>query len=46
MWEELKISQDDAIAVIASHPDDECLGASFGPVKITIGQICRMLHEG
>ena len=26
MWEELKISQDDVIAVIAPHPDDECLG--------------------
>ncbi len=26
---EIKISHDDVIAVIAPHPDDECLGASF-----------------
>ncbi len=29
MWEELKLSHDDVIAVVAPHPDDECLGASF-----------------
>lgn len=28
MWEELKFDRDDVIAVIAPHPDDECLGAS------------------
>ncbi|MBQ6318874.1 MAG: PIG-L family deacetylase [Lachnospiraceae bacterium] len=29
MWEEIKISQDDVVAVVAPHPDDECLGASY-----------------
>lgn len=29
MWKEIQISQDDTVAVIAPHPDDECLGASF-----------------
>jgi LmbE family N-acetylglucosaminyl deacetylase len=28
MWEELKLSPEDVIAVIAPHPDDECLGAA------------------
>ena len=28
MVEELKFREDDRIAVIAPHPDDECLGAA------------------
>ena len=28
MWEELRFDENDVIAVIAPHPDDECLGAS------------------
>ena len=28
MWEEMRFEKDDVIAVIAPHPDDECLGAS------------------
>lgn len=28
MWEKLEFTADDRIAIIAPHPDDECLGAS------------------
>ena len=28
MFEEIEISENDRIAVIAPHPDDECIGAA------------------
>ena len=33
MWEEIQFRKEDKIAVIAPHPDDECLGASSALLK-------------
>lgn len=46
MWEELKISDDDVIAVIAPHPDDECLGTSFILLTVPERTDVYMLTDG
>ncbi len=46
MWEELKISHDDLIAVIAPHPDDECLGASFALLTVPERTDVYVLSDG
>ncbi len=50
MWEEIIFEDDDRIAVIAPHPDDECLGAAaallLAPAKTDIYVLTDGSHGG
>ena len=50
MWEEIIFEDDDRIAVIAPHPDDECLGAAaallLAPAKTDIDVLTDGSHGG
>ncbi len=46
MTEELVFDENDVIAVIAPHPDDECLGASAALIKMTDKTDIYVLSDG
>ena len=46
MTEELKFNEDDKIAIIAPHPDDECYGASFPLITMPERTDVYVLSDG
>lgn len=46
MREELKFNEDDKIAIIAPHPDDECYGASFPLITMPERTDVYVLSDG
>ena len=46
MREELKFDENDVIAVIAPHPDDECLGAAAALLKMTDKTDIYVISDG